>query len=428
LDYNAKLSKLFPNIQCVERGIEELDLSVRIYNILKRCEIHTLQDLLNYSCNELIEHKSAKGKDGVAESIIYHLDWLNKGKEIAPERVDREKYMKKKTTRGINDEFVKAFIASGLYTKLFAANKKDLFLGIRNEYINLYYKAASVCNVRYNNLTRKLSCKIHKLYMLGKGDYGSNPYITVTPSEIINNYDKIKGSIDSNNAKNRHEKEAQQELVYLNNSSEKSNWICIDIEYVKQLNNSDETSFGRFDIVAISKKTPHRVALIELKYGAGAIGGNSGILKHLQDFKKFNEENVFEKHLKKEIFDVTNSLYMLNACPIMIKDESDIKSQPEFYFITLNNNAPTPESSTPKMTMAGYLFKERNPKYKAAGARRQSAKAVETKLGDITDPENESLYAQFLFSEDVIGKISIVDIIDDSSYERNFTKVQLANI
>jgi len=81
----------------------------------------------------------------------------------------------------------------------------------------------------------------------------------------------------------------------LNNRN--SNWFCIDVEYVKAFQNKkekDKADFnGRFDIIAISKKKPHKIALIELKkYGNRTIGGNSGIYKHVEDFAKFYEKNI----------------------------------------------------------------------------------------------------------------------------------------
>lgn len=51
--------------------IEELELSVRAYNCLKRANIHTLGDLLNYSQEELLEFKNfgQKSADEVCENL-----------------------------------------------------------------------------------------------------------------------------------------------------------------------------------------------------------------------------------------------------------------------------------------------------------------------------------------------------------------------
>ena len=51
--------------------IEELELSVRAYNCLKRANIHTLQDLLKYSKDDLLEFKNfgQKSADEVFSSL-----------------------------------------------------------------------------------------------------------------------------------------------------------------------------------------------------------------------------------------------------------------------------------------------------------------------------------------------------------------------
>ena len=82
LDYDIKLGDIYPNLRGVGLDIEDMDFPVRIYNTLKRCEIHTLQTLLNYSCNEILEHKEAAfRKDGLIDQIIYKLDNLDSNSE-----------------------------------------------------------------------------------------------------------------------------------------------------------------------------------------------------------------------------------------------------------------------------------------------------------------------------------------------------------
>ena len=56
--------------------IEELELSVRAYNCLKRANIHTVSDLLQYSANDLLEFKNfgQKSADEVCESLKKRFD------------------------------------------------------------------------------------------------------------------------------------------------------------------------------------------------------------------------------------------------------------------------------------------------------------------------------------------------------------------
>ena len=56
--------------------IEELELSVRAYNCLKRANVHTLSDLLQYSADDLLEFKNfgQKSADEVCESLKLRFD------------------------------------------------------------------------------------------------------------------------------------------------------------------------------------------------------------------------------------------------------------------------------------------------------------------------------------------------------------------
>jgi len=86
---------------------------------------------------------------------------------------------------------------------------------------------------------------------------------------------------------------------------------------------------------------------------------------------------------------------------------------PDFYFITLNNKAKKENTSTPKQTMAGYLFKD-----KRWGCKKLSTKyCVETDFGDITKKAN-NFQATFLFSKATLKNIGVTDIIDGGYDDR----------
>ena len=322
--------------------------------------------------------------------------------------------MTKKTTRGISKDFAYQFIKSDLYN-FYLKNKHELIIGVRNNYLNLYYNCDSIAKIKYTK--DGIVCKIDKYYLDGK-HYNSKDrekYFRISQTEIIEKYPIIKRFSET---KATPEKKAQSKLVILNNQNPNSNWYCLDLEYVKAFRNKDEKNNanfnGRFDIIAISKKKPHKIALIELKYGSGAIGGKSGIYKHVEDFIKFIKNNYFNEHLKQEITEILNSQKNLNInIPFELPNLNDIASQPDFYFITLNNNAKTKKASTPKQTMAGYLFKA-----KRWGCKKLTTKPVEDKYGDITKKSNKLFHATFLFSRETLDNIKINDIIDGDYDER----------
>jgi hypothetical protein len=316
--------------------------------------------------------------------------------------------MSKKLTRGIDEEFAEAFKQSELYT-LYKNHKDELFIGVRNNYLNLYFNCDSVAKVEYKK--GEIICEISEKYLFGTGKISK--YINMSPCDICSKYTTIKKNIAE---RPRPEKEAQSKLVILNNANENSNWFCIDVEWAKAFENKqqkDDADFNaRFDIIAISKENNHEVALIELKYGRQAIGGNSGIYKHIENFNKYQNEGYFDT---KEIIDIIKSLKMLG---INVSDKlqnleakwesskaGDIKYN--FYVITLDNNGKTILHSTPKQTMAAYLFKS-----KRWGCKELSpGPKVEEQFGDVTKKSNK-LQVTFLFSKQILDNLNIDDIID----------------
>lgn len=319
----------------------------------------------------------------------------------------------KKITRGITKDFADAFKQSELY-KLYGEHKDELFIGVRNNYLNLYYNCDSIAKIEFKKRDNKIVCIIDKYYLDGNhyNSKAEGKRYKIEQSEIYKQYEVIK---KHSNVKVTPEKKAQSKLALLNNNNNASKWFCIDVEYVKQFSNKQEKKEadfnGRFDIIALSKAKPHKVALIELKYGSGAIGGKSGIYKHVEDFTKFCDKDYFNGHLKAEIIEIIKSQIELGiAVPFELPLEKNVLS-PDFYFITLDNNAKK-NASTPKQTMAGYLFKEKRWDCKVLTTK----DSVASKFGDITKKDNK-FYATFLFSKQTLKNLSITDIIDDDGYD-----------
>jgi len=310
--------------------------------------------------------------------------------------------------RGIGVDFANAFKNSVLYG-LYKEHKDELFLGVRDDYLNLYYNCDCIAKIEYKN--KSITCEIDKYYLDGKHYKKINEKrYKITPDEICKNYRVLK---KHSNEKTANEKKAQSKLVVLNNKNKLSNWFCIDIEYEK----SDFR--GRFDIIAISKNPPHKTALIELKYGNEAIGGNSGIYEHIKNFIEFCKNDCFRKQMKKEIVSIIKSLKDIDKdIPINVPELNSILPNPDFYFITLDNNAEKIGANTPKQKMGGYLFNDN----RWHGNKIAKKHNVQDEFGDVTKKSNE-FYATFLFSKQTLEKgIKIKDIIDGKYNERIIPK------
>ena len=61
-----------------------------------------------------------------------------------------KKITEKKITRGISKDFAEEFKKSELY-KLYKEHKDELFIGVRNNSLNLYYNCDSIAKINYTN-------------------------------------------------------------------------------------------------------------------------------------------------------------------------------------------------------------------------------------------------------------------------------------
>lgn len=306
----------------------------------------------------------------------------------------------------IGDNFCKNFKKSKFY-EVYKNHKDELFIGVRDGYINIYYNCASIAKIDAQNDCEVIGV-LSAAYINQKGD------VYLTDKGFEKNYEMIKSLVDKKE-KSDYEKTSQERLVIDNNNNPSSDWYCLDVEYTRTKDKKEKKGW-RFDIIAISKSAPHRIALIELKYGDGSIDGDSGVQAHLDAFSKFSKDNLYDKFLKEEIISIIKKQDELGVIiPDSIKSigVSKLADAPEFYFITLNNNKKSPKGSTPKMSMGGYLFTDKN----RWGTKRLSTTDVAKYEKMVFD-----LKPTFLFSTAIVDKNGrltkpINDILDEKCYD-----------
>lgn len=313
---------------------------------------------------------------------------------------------------GITAEFAAKFKSSKFYTDIYLVHKDEIIVGVRDGYICLYYNCDCIAKIDYSST---LLARIDPYYTNGRFSY-------LTDDEMVELYPLIKKRSDE---RKRNEKQAQQRLFIQNNNSLSSEWYCVDVEYTKSLCGRSTAEDWRFDLIAISKSKPYKIALIELKYGAGALGGSSGIRSHIKDFYAFHtlKPNAgFDfSELKREIVSIINKLRILGVpVPEELEDVHvrNMADNPEYYFITLNNNPATIGGSRPKQTMSGYLFND-----KRWNCQRISKLVKEG--GDYFKliKGDKTFVPEFLFSEKCLPDFSITDIINDASYDKEIVDV-----
>ena len=304
----------------------------------------------------------------------------------------------------IDENFAKSFKKTRFYTDIYKKNKDDIIIGVRDGFINLYYNCDNIALISTDNPQQ---CKIDSYYT-------NKEKSNLNDEQLVQFFDIIKQNSDK---RNKHEKQAQQRLYIDNNNNPSSDWFCIDVEYTKSLKGKETPESWRFDIIAISKLPPFRVALIELKYGSGALKEPSGIRTHVKDFYSFYKNNKFDI-LKPEIESIIKALSALGVdVPESLKDisEKQIAPEPEFYFITLNDNPTSKSDNTPKKTMGGYLFSERD---KDKWGTKRVSSLIE-KEGDYFDliEHCKTFKPVFLFSKATLPNLQIHDILDKRYYD-----------
>ena len=261
--------------------------------------------------------------------------------------------------RRLSDKFMVDLIQSeGVLYPILTRVKKDhtLMLAIRENFINIYYRGGNILNIKEHN---------KGFYQASFDEQYNKSGLCIPDSPVeIHNQADARIWVDSfPGRKNvmdgyfsiygKAEREFQQLIARENNNSTLSNeseYFVSDIEVT--------APNARFDMMAIRWLAGQRksgsnckVALIEVKYGDGALGGRAGLLKHLKDMENLiSAEDRYARLLQtmESQFNQLDELGLLkfnkgtsNAKVILNADE-----KPELIFILANHNPRSPKLKT----------------------------------------------------------------------------------
>lgn len=262
------------------------------------------------------------------------------------------------------DEFFSKMNKSGddfskIKDLLHSNNGKDFFLGVRENYLSIYYRGMSFASV---NALKKGGCSytLSYYYLNGVKDAeGNRKYDDKTsgyyslPSEVFwnkNNLNAIKNNVEKHvfgfGARGYLylEKVCQQWIINNNNNNPDSDWYYVDMEYIyKEEDGDGQHPFGRADLIAI-KKHPNEnkkfdVAFIELKVGTGAYGVS---IKVPDNIKGAEAEEKAKDQLREEILGIlqVHKKFGLidEKCPLYKLDDMDcIELNPDIYIVTYSD-------------------------------------------------------------------------------------------
>jgi len=236
-----------------------------------------------------------------------------------------------KKTRYLDSYFIND-LQEGQLTELLDYVKRDntLDLEIRDNEIHIYYRGGKALGVKPKNNLHDFTFDYAYLkacpflekdtIKVRQKDKNWNAYFPIA-KQAMDFYFSKHG---------KEEREFQQLVVRENNYSSIANstdYFVIDIEY-------DNRKGARFDIIACEwpsvaskrsnpSKNPPKLAIIEKKYGDGALKGKSGMNKHCEDFNKFiaNASNVYE--FKQEMIELLKQKRKLGLIPGITESNKD---------------------------------------------------------------------------------------------------------
>jgi hypothetical protein len=225
-----------------------------------------------------------------------------------------------------------------------------LMLSIRKDYINIYYRGGNILRIKEQR-NRFYSAFFDNNY--NKSGVPSPALPDAIESQDaartwVSSFQDLKGIMDFYFSEySKPEREFQQLIARENSFStiaNQSEYFVSDIEF------ADSALGARFDILAVrwlvsQRKNTYncRPALIEMKYGDGALSGNAGVLKHLRDIKDL----VSNRNKYKALLDMMEmqfnqldelGLINFNRVANWTKIKLDANEKPEVIFVLANHN------------------------------------------------------------------------------------------
>lgn len=205
----------------------------------------------------------------------------------------------------IKEEIIEKFVndlKEGILQPLLEKIKKDdtIQLEFRDKYISIYYRGGCISklewkdnnvyedyfNNNYKNINNNVDEEDEEKNLQLQMEIKSNEDCSKLVEKIIERKEYMNHFFAK---RPKREREYQQVVERENNDREDSNYYIADIEYA----NND----SRFDMIAVQRKDHKdylnlKPAIIEMKYGAKAIGNECGVYQHYEDVKKLSVEEI----------------------------------------------------------------------------------------------------------------------------------------
>ena len=252
-------------------------------------------------------------------------------------------------TRRISGKMMKAFLEVELEPILDAVKMDDtLDLELRGTFVNIYYRGGSLFKITEEN-------DAYTIYFNSKYCLTGNKLLEEYPSieKAVADMPFYKQAMDWwFNKHPKCEREFQQVIArennYIGNISRGTDYYIADIEYANKVDESDKAA--RFDMVALKwlsngaiRKDLSKVslALVEVKYGNGALQGKAGVSDHLKDFQNFLSDTESLKAFCEDMSMVFAQKCRLGLVDGLQEKQFDVtisSENPEVIFIFANHD------------------------------------------------------------------------------------------
>lgn len=260
--------------------------------------------------------------------------------------------------RGLSEKFLQQLKSGGRLNWLLERVKQDrtLSLEIRQDYINVYYRGGNLIKVeriaKRGQSSDEYRSSFEKKYLPNDGPEIKRPKSAFEAGTWLKSIPLLKEAMDMWFAKRPKAEREFQQLVARENTFDEclckaTDYYICDIEYAE--------SFGgikaRFDMLAVHwpsdgtarKNADHLpLAIIEMKYGDGALSGDSGIQSHLKHFATFLANPARVKALAEEMTTVLQQKHDLGLIPGCNRFKSISAESPQIIFLIANHD---PQSS-----------------------------------------------------------------------------------
>ena len=216
----------------------------------------------------------------------------------------------KKINRGINNQ---AFIdvlnelrkdENSFWYKM--VNDEDLFIAIRDEYVNVYYSGQSICEFSYLKRKKVVKGKTHEKYLGIEGTgYASSENGKISSLEsVIKDLNELS-EIKENVKKHIEKEKGESYKVILNKESQVIDTEATFVEVLKP-NPKKEKGYQRssIDYVALEKNSENEIKIVfyEAKHYSNPEIRSTEVPKVVEQINRYEEAlKLHEKEYKQEI-------------------------------------------------------------------------------------------------------------------------------